>query len=61
MYKFENFRQNFIFTNSVASVLGHDLHVSTSVNDRVILPFHEGFSFTKHLRSFAKLKSSRKY
>ena len=51
--KFENFGENFIFMNSnkrhiwdVNNLqLGHDL--PTSVNDRVILPFCEGFIFTK--------------
>ena len=48
-----NFRENFIFTNSVKrhicdaknSRLGHDLPVS--VNDRVISPFLEDLIFTK--------------
>ena len=42
------------------SHLGYDLH--KSVNDRVVLTFREGFSFreTSHLRSFAKMKPSRK-
>ena len=48
-----NFRYNFIFANSVKrhicdvknSRKGPDL--PTSVNDRVILPFREGFIFTK--------------
>ena len=47
--KFGNFRDNFIFTNSVKrhichikkSRLGPDL--PTSVNDRVISPFHKDF------------------
>ena len=51
--KFRNFGENFILANSVKrhscdiknSQLGHDL--STSVNDRVILPFREGFIFAK--------------
>ena len=51
--KFRNFRENFIFVNSIKrpicdvrkSRLGHDICIS--VNDRVILPFHEGFHFTK--------------
>ena len=51
--KLGNFRENFIFANSVKrhicygknSRLGPDL--PTSVNDRVIWPFHEGFMFTK--------------
>ena len=50
---FENFRKNFIFTNTVKrhishvknSRQGHDLH--TTVNDRVILPFPKGYIFTK--------------
>ena len=51
--KFGNFRENFIFANSVkrhicdaqTSRLRHDLLIS--VNDRVILSFHEGLTFTK--------------
>ena len=46
--KLGNFRENFIFTNSIKrhiwdvrnSRLGHDIPIS--VNDRVILPFREG-------------------
>ena len=48
-----NFRENFIFANSVKrhiceaknSRLGHDLHIS--VGDRVISAFREDFIFTK--------------
>ena len=51
--KFGNFRENFIFTKSVKihvsdvlnSPLGHDLPIS--VNDRVILPFCEDFTFAQ--------------
>ena len=51
--KFQNFRENFNFANIVKrhicnvknSLLGHDL--PTLVHDRVILPFREGFIFTK--------------
>ena len=51
--QFVNFGDNFIFGNSIERhicrvenfCLGHDL--STSVNDRVILPFHEGFISVK--------------
>ena len=51
--KFGNFRENFIFANSVKrhicdvknSRLSHDLHIS--VNDRVISPFREDLIFTK--------------
>ena len=51
--KFGNFRENFIFANSVKrhicdvkkSQLGHDL--PTSVNDRAISLIREGFIFTK--------------
>ena len=51
--KFENFRDNFIFTNSIKRhicdvrnlQLVHDIRIS--VNDRVILPFREGLNFTK--------------
>ena len=60
--KFGNFRENFIFENSVKrhicdvknSRLSHDLHIS--VNDRVISPFREDLIFT-----FAKIKPSRKF
>ena len=53
--KFGNFRENFIFGNSVKrhicdvnnSRLRHDLHVPISVKDRVISPFREHFIFTK--------------
>ena len=52
---FGNFHENFIFMNKVKrhicrikkSRLWHDL--PTSVSNRVILPFHEGFIFTKTL------------
>ena len=48
-YKFGNFRENFIFVNSIKrhicdiknSRLGHDLPIS--VNDRMISPFWEGY------------------
>ena len=51
--KFGNFCENFIFVNSVKihisdilnSRLGHDLPIS--VNDRVILPFCEDFTFAE--------------
>ena len=51
--RFGNFRENFIFANSIKrhisdvknSRLGQDLPISK--NDRVILPFREGFIFTK--------------
>ena len=51
--KFGNFRENFIFANSVKrhicklkrSEVGHDLPIS--VKDRVTSPFREGFVFTK--------------
>ena len=41
------------------SLLGHDLPIS--VTDRVISPFREDFLFTKLLRSFVKIKASRKF
>ena len=41
---------------SVSSQAGHDL--PTSVNDRVISPFHEGFTFTK-LRLYAKFRENK--
>ena len=51
--KFENFRENFIFTNSVKTHIcyvknarqGRELPLS--VNDKVISPIREGFIFTK--------------
>ena len=63
--KFGNFRENFIFANSVKrhiceiknSRLGHDLLYQKI--DRVISPFCEGLICTK-LR-FAKIKPSRKF
>ena len=64
-----NYRENSIFANSVKIYicvgknpgLGHDLPISE--NDRVILAFRDGFNFheTSHMRSFAKIKSSRKF
>ena len=64
--KFGNFRENFIYANNVKrhlcdvkkSRLKHDLHIS--VNDRAI---SRGFYFheTSHIRSFAKIKPSRKF
>ena len=58
--RFEYFHENFIFANSIKrhisdvkkSRLRQDLPIS--INDRVILPFREGFIF-------AKIKSSRKF
>ena len=60
-----NFRENFIFANSVKRHicdaknlrLGHDLPIS--VNDRVISPFREDFIFTK-LAKFRKNKTLAK-
>ena len=51
--RFGNFRKNFIFVNSIKrrtgdvknSPLKQDLPIS--INDRVILPFREGFIFMK--------------
>ena len=51
--RFGNFRENFIFANSIKrhisdvkkSRIRQDLPLS--INDRVILPFREGFIFTK--------------
>ena len=67
--KFRNFRENFIFANSIKGYicqvkilqLRHDLPIS--VNDRMILPFHEGFIFVKLciMRSFTKIKHSQKF
>ena len=50
-FRFGNFRENFIFANSIKkhikknSRLRQDLPIS--INDRVMLPFREGFIFTK--------------
>ena len=61
-YKFENFRENFIFAKSI---IRHICHVKnwrlrhdllTSVNDRVISPFCEGL-----FSQMAKIKPSRKF
>ena len=67
--RFGNFRENFIFANSIKihisgvkySRLRQDLPIS--IIDKVILPFSRGFYFheTSHMRSFAKIKSSRKF
>ena len=66
--RFGKFCVNFIFENSVKrhisdvknSRLRQDL--PRSINDRVILPFREGFNFTKlRCRSFTKIKSSRNF
>ena len=69
--KYGNFRENFIFANSFKrhicdvknSRLGHDLPIS--VNDRVISAFLGGeggyFHETSHMRSFVKIKPSRKF
>ena len=58
-----NFRENFIFANSVKnhicdatySRLGHDF--SISVNDRVISPFREDFIFT--IIAYAKFRGNK--
>ena len=42
--KFGNFRENFIFANSIKRRICDNL--PTSVNHRVISPFHKGFIFT---------------
>ena len=55
--KFGNFHKKLILANSIkrricdvkCSRLGQDIPIS--VNDRVILPFREGFNFTKVLKS----------
>ena len=68
--KFGNFRENFIFVNSTKRHIchiknswpGHDL--PAPVNDRVILPFCEGFIFPKLCKCDAKFcenKTLRKY
>ena len=67
--RFGNFRENFIFANSIKrhirdvknSQIRQDLPIS--INDRVILPFREGFIFTKlHYAKFSEnIKSSRKF
>ena len=61
--RFGNFRRNFIFANSIIrhisdvknSRLGQD--VSISINERVILPFCEGFIFTilREIKVLAKI------
>ena len=51
--RFGNFHENFIFANSIkrhiSDVENSRLRqgLSLSINDRVILPFREGFIFTK--------------
>ena len=64
--KFGNIREVFIFANSVkrhicdVKILRLGLGLLISVNERVISPgfyFHE----TSHMRSFAKIKPSRKF
>ena len=69
--RFGNFRENLIFAKNIKihisvvknSRLRQDLPIS--VNDRVILPFREGFIFTKlricYMRSFAKINASWKF
>ena len=66
-YKLGNFRENFIFANSVKrhichgkkSRLGHNLN--TSVNDRVICHFTRvNFHETSQLRSFCENKTLEK-
>ena len=67
--KFGNFRENFIFANSVKTHIcdvkklqkWRDLPIS--VNERVISPIREGFIFyeTSHMRSFAKIKPSQNF
>ena len=61
--KFKKFLENFIFVNIVLkdlfvtlkNVTGHDL--PTSVNKRMISPFHESFKFSETLhQSFEKIK-----
>ena len=66
--KFGNFRENFIFANSIkrhicdgqSLQLRHDLHISVNDSDFAI---SHGFYFheTSHMRSFVKIKSSRKF
>ena len=51
--KFGNFREDFVFANSIKrhfcdvrnSRLVH--YIIVSVNDRAVVPFREGFNFTK--------------
>ena len=64
-----NFRENFIFVNSVKRHtcavknlrLGQNLPIS--VIDSVFLRFLQGFHFheTSHMQSFAKIEPSRKF
>ena len=61
--KFGNFRENLIFASSIKrhicevrnSRLGHDIPISG--NGRVILPFREGFNFTK--LAYAKFRENK--
>ena len=67
--KFGNFRETFIFANSVkiricdAENSRKRCDLPISVNDRMISPIHEDFILhkTSHMRSFTKIKSSRKF
>ena len=51
--RFGNFRENFIFANSIKRHISDVKNsrlmqvIPISINDRVILPFLEGFIFTK--------------
>ena len=63
--RFGNFRENFIFANSnkrhISDVknsrLRQDLPIS--INERVILPFREGFIFTKLRIAYAKFHENK--
>ena len=63
-FKFGNFRENLIFAYGVKrhicdvknSRQRHDLPIS--VNDRVISPFHEGFSFPRNF-AYAKFRENK--
>ena len=63
--KIRNFRDNFIFANSVKTHIcdvrfsGQERDLPLSVNERVISPICEGFIFMK--RSFTKINPSRKF
>ena len=64
--RFRNFLENFVFANAIirhiSDVKNSRLRqgLPLSINDRVILPFREGFIFT-NMRSFVKIKSLQKF
>ena len=52
--RFGNFRENFIFVNSISDVENSRLrqYLPISINDRVILPFREGFKVLAKISKF---------